>query len=156
VRDRKRGTVYSYYKRKKGDSWYGSVTCERRPDARPIGDDKHSIRSSNHQRWLAAGRWALLLPLTLARKKTREALLATLAAEMHCSPRCASVYRQPRLPTAATAAMSCLFGTAMLRLTGPCLVFNFNPEIPLCKKKILIISKCWHMYGVLNVDEIKN
>jgi hypothetical protein len=33
---------------------------------------------------------------------------------------------------------------------------QFLPQIPLCKKKISITSKCRHMYGVLNVDEIKN
>jgi hypothetical protein len=39
---------------------------------------------------------------------------------------------------------------------GPCLDAKFQPQIPLCKKKIPITSKCRHMYGVLNVDEIKN
>jgi hypothetical protein len=29
-------------------------------------------------------------------------------------------------------------------------------QIPLCKKKIPITSKYWHMHEVLNVDEIKN
>jgi hypothetical protein len=33
---------------------------------------------------------------------------------------------------------------------------KFHPQIPLCKKKIPITSKCQHMHGVLNVDEIKN
>jgi hypothetical protein len=41
-------------------------------------------------------------------------------------------------------------------LLRPGLVTNFNPQIPLCKKKIPITSKCRHMYGVLNVDEVKN
>jgi hypothetical protein len=30
------------------------------------------------------------------------------------------------------------------------------PQISLCKNKIHITSKCRHMHGVLNVDEIKN
>jgi hypothetical protein len=38
----------------------------------------------------------------------------------------------------------------------PCLDAKFQPQIPLCKKKIPILSKCRHMHGVLNVDEIKN
>jgi hypothetical protein len=37
-----------------------------------------------------------------------------------------------------------------------CLDPKFHLQIPLCKKKIHITSKCRHMYGVLNVDEIKN
>jgi hypothetical protein len=31
-----------------------------------------------------------------------------------------------------------------------------NPEFGTIKKKILITLKCWYMYKVLNVDEIKN
>jgi hypothetical protein len=36
------------------------------------------------------------------------------------------------------------------------LVSRICPQILLCKKKILITSKCRHMHEVLNVDEIKN
>jgi hypothetical protein len=39
---------------------------------------------------------------------------------------------------------------------GPCLVPRFHSQILLCKKKIPVTSKWWHMHGVLNVDEIKN
>jgi hypothetical protein len=38
----------------------------------------------------------------------------------------------------------------------PCLDAKFQPQISMCKKKIPITSKCRHMHGVLNVDEIKN
>jgi hypothetical protein len=38
----------------------------------------------------------------------------------------------------------------------PCLVPKFYSQILLSKKKILITSKCRHMYVVLNVDGIKN
>jgi hypothetical protein len=38
----------------------------------------------------------------------------------------------------------------------PCVDAKFQPQIPLCKKKILITSKCRHMHRVLNIDEIKN
>jgi hypothetical protein len=36
------------------------------------------------------------------------------------------------------------------------LVYQIHPQIPLCKKKISITLKCRHIYGVLNIDEIKN
>jgi hypothetical protein len=39
---------------------------------------------------------------------------------------------------------------------GPCLDPKFHPQISLCKKKILITSKCRHMHVVLNIDEITN
>jgi hypothetical protein len=36
----------------------------------------------------------------------------------------------------------------------PPLVPNFYLKFHYVKKKIPITSKCWHMHGVLNVDEI--
>jgi hypothetical protein len=45
--------------------------------------------------------------------------------------------------------------TAALNIR-PCLVSKVCHQILLCKNKILIISKCRHIYGVLNVDEIKS
>jgi hypothetical protein len=47
---------------------------------------------------------------------------------------------------------STIFGTT----TALFLDTKFASQIPLCKKKITITSKCRHMYGVQNVDEIKN
>jgi hypothetical protein len=41
-------------------------------------------------------------------------------------------------------------------LTRPCLDTKFASQISLWKKKIPITSKCWHMHGVQNIDEIKN
>jgi hypothetical protein len=38
----------------------------------------------------------------------------------------------------------------------PCLDTKFTSQISLCKKKIPITSKCRHMHGVQNRDEIKN
>jgi hypothetical protein len=38
----------------------------------------------------------------------------------------------------------------------PGLDVKFQPQIPLCKKKILITLKYRYMHRVLNVDEIKN
>jgi hypothetical protein len=46
--------------------------------------------------------------------------------------------------------------TCCIAYAGLGLVTKFSSQILLCKKKILITSKCRHMYGVLNVDEIKN
>jgi hypothetical protein len=40
--------------------------------------------------------------------------------------------------------------------TRACLDTKFTSQIPLCKKKIPITSKCRHMHGVQNGDEIKN
>jgi hypothetical protein len=39
---------------------------------------------------------------------------------------------------------------------GPCLDAKFFPKFHYAKKKFSITLKCRHMYGVLNVDEIKN
>jgi hypothetical protein len=47
---------------------------------------------------------------------------------------------------------STVFGTT----TALFLDTKFASQIPLCKKKITITSKYRHMYGVQNVDEIKN
>jgi hypothetical protein len=38
----------------------------------------------------------------------------------------------------------------------PCLDANFFPKFYYAKRRFPITSKCWHMYRVLNVDEIKN
>jgi hypothetical protein len=39
---------------------------------------------------------------------------------------------------------------------GPCLDAKFFPKFHYAKRRFPITSKCRHMYGVLNVDEIKN
>jgi hypothetical protein len=39
--------------------------------------------------------------------------------------------------------------------SGPCLVFQIHPQISLWKRRFPITSKYRHIYGVLNVDEIK-
>jgi hypothetical protein len=38
---------------------------------------------------------------------------------------------------------------------GPCLDAKFFPKFHYAKRRFPITSKCRHMYGVLNVDEIK-
>jgi hypothetical protein len=49
-----------------------------------------------------------------------------------------------------------VFVVQVLLEVEPCLVSRICPQISLCKKKILITSKCRHMHGVLDIDEIKN
>jgi hypothetical protein len=38
----------------------------------------------------------------------------------------------------------------------PCLDAKFSPKFHYAKRRFPVTSKCRHMYGVLNVDEIKN
>jgi hypothetical protein len=38
----------------------------------------------------------------------------------------------------------------------PCLDTKFTPKFHYAKRRFTITSKCRHIYGVLNVDEIKN
>jgi hypothetical protein len=39
---------------------------------------------------------------------------------------------------------------------GPCLDPKLHPKFHYAKRRFPITSKCRHIYGVLNVDEIKN
>jgi hypothetical protein len=41
-------------------------------------------------------------------------------------------------------------------IPSPCLVPDLGTQIPLCKRRFPITLKCRQMYGVLNIDEIKN
>jgi hypothetical protein len=52
--------------------------------------------------------------------------------------------------------LNCTMMTQLFSFSAGRAVTKFPSQILLCKKKILITSKCRHMYGVLNVDEIKN
>jgi len=38
----------------------------------------------------------------------------------------------------------------------PCLVTKFGSKIYYAKRRFSVVSKCRHMYEILNVDKIKN
>jgi hypothetical protein len=64
------------------------------------------------------------------------------------SPFCGQLREQSR-----GAEQSHRCGAAQCR---PCLVLKFTSKFYYVKRRFLITSKYRHMYGVLNVDKIKN
>jgi hypothetical protein len=59
-------------------------------------------------------------------------------------------------PSSRSTASSKYDSGGLLLPTRPCLDAKFSPKFHYAKRRFSITSKCRHMHGVLNIDEIKN